>query len=115
MKKVLLSCITALACIAAVNSASAQTCDGGRYYSKIFRVLTVSTVTYTDTTVTSQLMDIYQPTGDNATNRKAILIIHGGSFYAGTKTDGFIVYLCSGVRKARICHSLYRLQTGAYL
>ena len=99
MKKLLFSCITALACIAAVNTVSAQACDGGRYYSKIFSGSSVSTVTYTDTTVTSQLMDIYQPTGDNATNRKAILIIHGGSFYAGTKADGFIVYLCQEFAK----------------
>jgi len=92
MKKHLLLFITAIACLALVQSVSAQAvCDGQRYYSKIFASYDSSTVTYSND---AQSMDIYQPHGDVATGRKAILLIHGGSFYAGSRTDPFIVYLC---------------------
>lgn len=39
-------------------------------------------------------MDIYQPHGDVATNRKVILMIHGGNFYQGSSTDPFIYTIC---------------------
>ena len=32
-------------------------------------------------------MDIYLPDGDTATNRPVIIFIHGGSFYAGDKSQ----------------------------
>ena len=99
MKKQLLNLMLLTASIVVIQSATAQTCDGQRYYSKIFTGSTVSTVTYTDVNVTTQAMDIYQPTGDAATNRKAVLLIHGGSFYAGSKTDAFIVYMCQELAK----------------
>jgi acetyl esterase/lipase len=91
MKKLLFSFITAMMCMALVQTASAQTCDGQRYYSKVFSSYDKSTVTYSND---NQSMDIYQPHNDTATTRKVILLIHGGSFYAGSRTDAFIVYMC---------------------
>ena len=32
-------------------------------------------------------MDIYEPEGDEAENRAAVLVCHGGAFVAGTKTS----------------------------
>ncbi|MBS1616907.1 MAG: carboxylesterase family protein [Bacteroidetes bacterium] len=93
MKKILYSALLSIAAMGWMQSASAQ-CDGQRYYSKIFSQVDTTTVIYTDPAVTSQNIDIYQPHGDNATNRRAILIIHGGSFYGGTRQDDFIAYMC---------------------
>lgn len=81
-----------------MSPASAQ-CDGQRYYSKVFSQVDSTTVTYSDPAVTSQLIDIYQPVGDTATNRRAILLIHGGSFYGGHRYDSTIVYLCQEFAK----------------
>ncbi len=98
MKKILYSALLSIAAMGWMQSASAQ-CDGQRYYSKIFSQVDTTTVIYTDPAVTSQNIDIYQPHGDNATNRRAILIIHGGSFYGGSRQDGFIAYMCTEFAK----------------
>lgn len=98
MKKILYSALLSITAMGWMQSASAQ-CDGQRYYSKIFSQVDTTTVTYTDPAVTSQLIDIYQPHGDVATNRRAILLIHGGSFYAGHRYDGFINYMCTEFAK----------------
>lgn len=98
MKKIFYSALLSVAAMGWMSPAAAQ-CDGQRYYSKIFSQVDTSTVTYTDPAVTNQLIDIYQPHGDATTNRRAILIIHGGSFYGGSRQDGFISYLCTEFAK----------------
>ena len=98
MKKNLHTLFIAAIAICWLQSASAQ-CDSMRYYRKIFSGSTKTTVVYTDTTLTRQSMDIYTPNGDTATNRRAILLIHGGSFVVGSRTDPFEVYMCQEFAK----------------
>jgi hypothetical protein len=39
-------------------------------------------------------MNIYTPHADGVTNRRAVLMIHGGNFYQGSSTDPFIYNMC---------------------
>lgn len=98
MKKILYSALLSVTAMGWMHPASAQ-CDGQRYFSKIFSQVDTTTAVYTDPAVTTQNIDIYRPHGDNATNRRAILIIHGGSFYGGTRQDAFIAYMCTEFAK----------------
>jgi acetyl esterase/lipase len=41
-------------------------------------------------------MDVYEPAGDHARNRAAMVWIHGGGFRAGTKNQGNVVGLARG-------------------
>lgn len=78
-------------------STNAQ-CPAGRYNSEMFPAVTKTTVTYS--TPYNLLMDVYEPTGDALAARPVIILAHGGSFYAGTRTDDVTVdSLC--VRFAR--------------
>ena len=90
MKQFFFSFILLLAGIGFMDSATAQ-CDGQRYYNSIFSAYDSSTVVYSRDNMT---MDIYQPSGDNASARKAILMIHGGNFYQGSSVDPFIYHIC---------------------
>jgi hypothetical protein len=56
-------------------------------------------------------MDIYTPDGDTEINRPVILYMHGGSFYAGTKTMTDCVDFCESMaKKGYVTASLnYRL------
>ena len=44
-------------------------------------------------------MDIYEPAGDTATARPAIVWVHGGSFSSGDKTSGEIVFEATEMAK----------------
>ncbi|GAA4031682.1 hypothetical protein GCM10022409_14900 [Hymenobacter glaciei] len=79
---------------------------GGRYYRPIFANVTVTpdviygtAVTYQGTTQTL-LMDIYQPTGDALARRPVIIFAHQGGFLAGSRTDAYMVNICT--RMARL-------------
>jgi poly(3-hydroxybutyrate) depolymerase len=85
MKRILFTLFTLLL----VNSIQAQ-CDG-RYQQEIFDDVTVSTVTYSD--VTNLQVDIYEAIGDDESNRPLIILAHGGSFIAGTRTNPSMVSL----------------------
>jgi acetyl esterase/lipase len=68
-----------------------------RYRDPIFNTLTVkkdvtygSAVNLSGQTVTLRL-DMYQPAGDSATSRPAIVWVHGGSFTSGSKTSPELV------------------------
>jgi len=95
MKKIYFS----LACILVASLSMAQ-CDG-RYQTEIFTSVTVvQDVNYSDVyTDGAHEMDIYYPDGDTVTNRPVILYMHGGSFYAGDKTDGDCVAFCTKFAK----------------
>jgi len=85
-------------------AASAQTAidtTGGRYYRPVFPAVTVasnvaygSAVTYQGATQTL-LMDIYQPTGDGLARRPVIIFAHQGGFLAGSRTDAYMVAVCT--------------------
>ena len=81
-----------------INSVFSQ-CNG-RYETEIFNSVTKTTVNYSDVyTDNAHEMDIYYPDGDTVTNRPVILYMHGGSFYAGNKTDGDCVAFCTAFAK----------------
>jgi acetyl esterase/lipase len=64
-----------------------------RYQEPVFTDLTTATgIEYgqavrDDTTEVALLLDLYQPAGDTATNRPAIVWVHGGGFSGGNRTD----------------------------
>ena len=93
-----------------INSVFSQ-CDG-RYETEIFNSVTTTTINYSDVYTNSQHeMDIYTPDGDTEINRPVILYMHGGSFYAGTKTMTDCVDFCESMaKKGYVTASLnYRL------
>jgi hypothetical protein len=90
-----------------LHAASAQVdTTRGRYYQPVFQNVTVtssvaygSAATYTGTTQTL-LMDIYQPTGDTEARRPVIIFAHQGGFITGSRTDAYMVNICT--RMARL-------------
>jgi para-nitrobenzyl esterase len=78
-------------------------CDG-RYETEIFEQISLTEVEYTDvhnwSASNSGLdMDIYQPVGDEFTERPVLIFAHGGSFYAGDKDSPDMVALCESFAK----------------
>ena len=71
-------------------------CDG-RYEMEIFDEVEVTTVTYSD--IHNLSMDIYQPIGDDVTNRPLIILAHGGTFIFGSKNNPTVVELCETFAK----------------
>ena len=101
-------------------NASAQTiidCGSGRYDSELFPDVTVQSDVIYGSNVdangqTLQLkMDIYQPDGDTAAYRPAIVMVHGGSFIAGSKLDNDVVEICTRfAKRGYVCASIdYRI------
>ena len=76
-------------------------CDGARYSSEIFnQVNVVSNILYGgnyNPNIWGQnewqdlYLDVYQPVGDDFENRPLVFFLFGGSFIAGSKTNGDIV------------------------
>jgi para-nitrobenzyl esterase len=108
-----------LAFIGILGFAQAQTtpCDNGRYYTELFPNVTItsgvqfgSNTTWTGSNM-NLTMDIYEPTGDTETERPLIIWAHGGSFIAGTRTDGDVVALATAfAKKGFVCVSIdYRV------
>ncbi len=99
MKKIL----SLFAVIVSLNT-MAQ-CDGNRYLNYIFNEVQVtSNVEYGqnikfDGTPQTLLCDIYEPVGDNVTNRAAVIVAHGGFFLSGSKTGADVVPICERLAK----------------
>ena len=78
----------------------------GRYYQPIFSGVTVdANVAYGSApnylgTAQTLLMDIYQPTGDTEARRPVIIFAHQGGFLTGSRTDAYMVNICT--RMARL-------------
>ncbi|WBA41626.1 carboxylesterase family protein [Hymenobacter canadensis] len=99
MKKIVL---LLLACLGLLTAASAQIdTTRGRYYQPVFQNVTVSSnVTYGSApnfagTTQTLLMDIYQPTGDTVSRRPVIIFAHQGGFLVGSRTDPYMVAVCT--------------------
>lgn len=80
-------------------------CEGQRFHNFVFPgskvtsdIVYGSNVKY-DGKSQTLLMDIYEPTGDTASKRPLIIMAHGGSFLAGSKTGNDIVPLCKDLAK----------------
>jgi acetyl esterase/lipase len=90
------------------QTASAQTpidTTGGRFFQPIFPNVTVtpgvnygSAVDFAGVT-RPLLMDIYQPTGDVAVERPVIIFAHQGGFVSGSRTDAYMVKVCTQFAK----------------
>ena len=88
---------------------SQSECDGERYTDEIFSQVNVtSNVLYGgnyNPNIWGQnlwedlYMNIYEPAGDDVGNRPLVFFLFGGSFVAGSKTDGDIVELCTRYAK----------------
>ena len=93
--------------LAGLHPAAAQVdTTRGRYYQPIFQNVTVtSNVTYGAAADYRNmpvvlLMDIYQPTGDTEARRPVIIFAHQGGFLTGSRTDAYMVNICT--RMARL-------------
>jgi hypothetical protein len=104
MKTPLLLCLLVLG-LRASHTATAQTAaidtTNGRYFQPVFPNVTVASgvaygaaVTAFGTTQTLR-MDIYQPTGDATAERPVIIFAHQGGFVTGSKTDAYMVKVCT--------------------
>jgi len=104
-------------CLIAGTMWAQSPCASGRYANDVFtNFTTTSNITYGQNTSwngasTTLKLDIYQPTGDTETNRPLIIWVHGGSFIAGTKTDGdMVAFSQKFAKKGFVCASIdYRL------
>ena len=84
-------------------------CDGNRFTDEIFNQVNVtSNVLYGgnyNPNVWGQnqwedlYLDIYEPAGDDVEDRPLVFFLFGGSFVAGSKTNGDIVELCTRYAK----------------
>ncbi|MGH1364103.1 MAG: T9SS type A sorting domain-containing protein [Calditrichia bacterium] len=107
-----------LICLTASVSAQHPTCDGNRYLNEVFSNFDLtSAVQYGQNTTIggaqkNLLMDIYEPTGDVATARPAIVLVHGGGFVNGQRGD--MAFLCqSFARRGFVTATIdYRLIDG---
>ena len=94
-----------LICLISVTIYAQSPCSSGRYAFDFFQNFTLSSnIVYGQNTSwngasTSLKLDVYQPTGDTETKRPMIIFVHGGSFIAGTKTDGDMVTMCQRFAK----------------
>lgn len=104
-------------CLCVAKAQLITDCNSGRYDSEIFPNVTVqSDVVYGANIdangVNLQLkMDIYQPDGDTAALRPVLVMVHGGSFIAGSKVDNDVQEICTRfARRGYVCASIdYRL------
>ena len=88
---------------------SQSECDGARYTNEIFSQVNVtSNVLYGgnyNPNIWGQnewqdlYLDIYEPAGDDIEDRPLVFFLFGGSFVAGSKTNGDIVELCTRYAK----------------
>ncbi len=96
----------ALALVLAAGQTFAQC--GTRYMDSLFAVTVTSNVTYTTANGVTLMLDVYEPTGDTASQRPLIIMAHGGSFISGSKTEDNVVpqtcrafaargYVCAGI------------------
>ena len=108
--KLLLRFLTTFLLLASPGWAVAQLAPidttGGRYYQPVFAsVTTTAGVPYATTTTYNGVaqtltMDIYQPAGDTVKRRPLIIFAHQGGFFLGSKTDPYMVAICT--RMARL-------------
>ena len=88
---------------------SEDECSGDRYKDEIFsEVQVTSNILYGgnyNPNIWGQnewqnlYLDIYEPVGDDLENRPLVFFLFGGSFVAGSKTNGDIVELCTRFAK----------------
>ncbi|WP_426058178.1 hypothetical protein [Hymenobacter sp. B1770] len=100
MKITFLLIVTLL--LAGLQTATAQIdTTRARYYQPVFPNVTVTSGVNYGSAVNSAgvnqqlLMDIYQPTSDTVQRRPIIIFAHQGGFITGTRTDAYMVNVCT--------------------
>lgn len=90
-------------------------CDGKRYRDNVFAAATMKTIQYAtgidyDNSTIKLSMDVYQPTGDDPTVKRPVVILaHGGSFITGNKSN-MATYCQTLAKKGYVAVSMqYRL------
>ncbi|HIN19266.1 MAG TPA: alpha/beta hydrolase, partial [Candidatus Marinimicrobia bacterium] len=88
---------------------SQSECDGIRYTDEIFSQVNVTSNVLYGGNYNPNLwgqnlwedlyMNIYEPVGDDVEDRPLVFFLFGGSFVAGSKTNGDIVELCTRYAK----------------
>ncbi|MDI6858192.1 MAG: alpha/beta hydrolase [Dehalococcoidia bacterium] len=109
----------ALALLAAAPAAGA---DGQRYRDEVFdSVLVTSDIAYGEAIdehgeLETLYLDLYEPEGDAATGRPALVWIHGGGFTGGDKADSLHVEIATRfAKRGYVAASInYRLREGEY-
>ena len=66
-------------------------CDGTRYLENVFSTVKKTTVVYAPSidhlgASINLSMDVYEPEGDNLTERPVVILAHGGSFVFGDRS-----------------------------
>lgn len=96
----------------------AEDCNGQRYYYEVFEEVSKTTVQYGSNINVSGFqqdlfMDVYEPVGDNASARPAIVWAFGGAFIGGSREDSTLVAACeSFARRGFVAVAIdYRLYT----
>jgi para-nitrobenzyl esterase len=92
-------------------------CTNSRFLEEVFPTVTLtSNIEYgaainINGALETLTLDVYEPTGDDFTERPLIVFAHGGSFLFGNKTSADIVTLCNKYTKlGYVCASInYRL------
>jgi carboxylesterase type B len=98
MKRILL---TSAICYLTSYVLFSQHCGTLRYDTEIFPAVTkTADVVYgqnldLNNSMKVLKMDVYEPTGDVASQRPLIIFAHGGSFIGGSKADADQVNLCT--------------------
>lgn len=99
--------------LASFGANAQDPCSTGRYASDVYsNITTTSNIVYGANTSfsganTTLKLDFYEPTGDTSQARPLIIWAHGGSFLAGTKTDGDVVSLSQHfAKKGYACASI---------
>lgn len=96
--------------------------EPGRFVSDVFaNVTTTANLVYGSSTPfgatapAALRLDLFEPTGDTASNRPVIVLIHGGGFFTGNRNDANIVELARRLaRRGFVTASIsYRLRTEA--
>lgn len=90
----------------------------GRYRDEVFPQVSLQSdiaygqaINFFTQRLETLLLDVYEPTGDSASARPAIVLVHGGGFIAGTKTDPNYVQIAHAfARRGYVVTSIdYRL------
>lgn len=105
------------------SAASAPAAEGDRYLDPIFTDVTVGpdAVYGAAVNVSGALQDlvlnVYEPSGDTAPARAALVFAHGGGFTGGSRNDARIVSLVKGwARRGFVVMNIdYRLRPGKFI
>ncbi|MGH2727023.1 MAG: alpha/beta hydrolase [Actinomycetota bacterium] len=93
--------VAAVAVLGGLLGGGPAVASGTRYLDPVFSSVTVThDVVYGAATnnlgeLQELTLDLYEPAGDTASSRPAIVLAHGGGFTGGAKDDAFIVSLAS--------------------